>query len=91
MPAADSGSALVINRVVLEKSAGQSYQEVRHIVLRGTNEEIGRAIAQIARDDYQALCLPLGSLQNKSSRNSYIQIHFPSLAERQKRIAAYYG
>ena len=58
----DSGSSstVVANQVVLEKSANGSYQEVRHIVLRGTNQKIGRAIAQLSNDYYQAqpLCRP---------------------------------
>lgn len=84
-------SAVVANRVVLEKSPGQSYQEVRHIVLRATNQEIGQAIARLANDHYQAQCLPFNALENKQSRDSYIQAHFPALAERQKGIAATYG
>ncbi|MFA6002124.1 MAG: C45 family peptidase [Thermoleophilia bacterium] len=88
---AGSSSAIVTNQVVLEKCAGQSYQEVRHIVLRGTNQEIGGAIAQLSNDYYQGQCLPFDSLENKQSRNSYIRAHFPALAERQKGIAARYG
>lgn len=86
-----SSSAVVANQVVLEKSAGNSYQEVRHIVLRGTNQEIGRAIAQLSNDYYQVPPMSFDSLQYKNSRNSYIQQHFPALAERQKGVAAYYG
>ena len=89
----DSGSSakvVVANEVVLAKSAA-SYQEVRHIVLRGTNQEIGRAIARIAQDSYQAQSFPFSSLQEKDSRNNYIQQYFPTLAERQKGVASYYG
>lgn len=86
-----SSSAVVANQVVLEKSANGNYQEVRHIVLRGTNQEIGRAIAQLSNDYYQVQPLSFDSLQYKNSRNSYIQQYSPTLAERQKGVAAYYG
>ncbi|MHB8793334.1 MAG: C45 family autoproteolytic acyltransferase/hydrolase [Thermoleophilia bacterium] len=86
-----SNSAVVTNRIVLEKSFGQSYQEVRHLVLRGTNQDIGAAIAHISNVYYQAQCLPFSSLQSKHARDNYIQEHFPALAERQKGVAASYG
>ena len=50
-------SAIATNEIVLEKTAGECFQEVRHIVLRGTNQEIGRAIAGLSQDYYQAQCL----------------------------------
>ncbi len=77
-----------MNHVFLEKSAGQSFQEVRHIVLRGTNREIGRAVAKLGRDHYQAQCLGFDSLRYKNVRNDYIRERFPALAERQIGIAA---
>ena len=85
-----SSSTVVANQVVLAKS-GDNYQEVRHIVLRGTNREIGRAIAQLADTYYQTQPLSFDSQQDRDSRNSYIQQHFPTLAERQKGVADYYG
>ena len=85
-----SPTTIVKNELIQGKSAG-SYQEVRHIVLRGTNQEIGRAIAQISNDYYQAQTLSFESLQYKSSRDSYIRQHFPALAERRKGIDNFYG
>lgn len=86
----DDSSTVVTNEVVLPKSAG-SYQEVRHIVLRGTNQEIGTAVARLSNDYYQAQPLPFASQQYKNSRDSYIRQHFPTLAERQKGVASHYG
>ncbi len=90
----DSGSsnngAIVTNQVVLAKT-GSTYQEVRHIVLRGTNQEIGTAIARLSKDQYQARPFPFPDLTAKQNRNSYIQQNFPYLAQRQKGIEAYYG
>lgn len=80
----------VENKVVLAKS-NDSYQEVRHIVLRGNNQEIGNAIAALSRADYQAQPQVFESVADKNNRNVYIQQVFPALAERQKGVAQYYG
>jgi len=72
----DSGSsnngAIVTNEVVLAKT-GSNYQEVRHIVLRGTNQEIGAAIARLSKEQYQARPFPFPTQQAKQDRNAYIQ------------------
>ncbi len=90
----DSGNsgngAIVTNEVILAKSA-DNYQEVRHIVLRGSNQEIGAAIARLSKEQYQARPFPFPTQQAKQDRNSYIQQNFPYLAQRQKGIEAYYG
>lgn len=83
-------TAIVSNEVVLAKSSA-SYQEVRHIVLRGTNREIGKAIARIGHDYYQAQAMPFSSSYFQEKRNGYIRQHFPVLAERQKGVADYFG
>ena len=46
-----SAAALQRNERVIAGSPGDS-MEVRHLVLRGTNEEIGRALAEIAMERY---------------------------------------
>lgn len=88
-----SSGALVKNDLVVQKVGG-NYQEVRHIVLKGTNQEIGKSLAQLSKDYYQAQPLQFptqGGLSYKAGRNSYIQQYFPSLAARQRGIEAYYG
>lgn len=80
----------VENRIILNK-AGDCYQEVRHIVIRGDDQEIGAAIASISKDFYQAQPKLFANLAEKTIRNAYIQQHFPNLAERQKGVAQYYG
>jgi len=88
-----SSGALVKNDLVLQKTGG-NYQEVRHIVLKGTNQEIGKSLAQLSKDYYQAQPMQFPAqdgLSYKASRNSYIQQYFPTLAARQRGIEAYYG
>lgn len=90
----DSGNsntgAIVTNEVVVAKT-GDNYQEVRHLVLKGTNQEIGTAIAKLSKEQYQARPFPFPDLTAKQTRNAYIQQNFPYLAQRQKGIEAYYG
>ena len=86
---APSGT-IVTNQVVLEKATGK-YQEMRHIVLKGTNQDIGAAIAKISREQYQAQSIHFPTIQDKLNRNSYIQQFFPYLAERQRGVESYYG
>ena len=86
----DPSGTIVTNQVILEKATGK-YQEMRHIVLKGTNQDIGAAIAKISREQYQAQSIPFPTIQDKLNRNSYIQQFFPYLAERQRGVESYYG
>ena len=62
--------------------------EVRHLVLRGTNEEIGRTLAQIARERYQAKPpVSQDPLRTRSQRR-YIEKNFPILYERMRGVAS---
>src|SRR5262245_54341378 len=36
----------------------KDFMEVRHVVLKGTNEEIGRALATLARERYDCKAIP---------------------------------
>src|SRR5688572_5714761 len=65
--------------------------EVRHLVLTGTNEEIGRALAEIARDRYGVR--PERSrdpLRSRASRR-YIEKNYPILRDRLRGVAAAFG
>ncbi|HEX9023402.1 MAG TPA: hypothetical protein VF799_06155, partial [Geobacteraceae bacterium] len=81
---------VVTNELVVQKTGG-NYQEVRHLVLRGTNQEIGKSIAQLSKDYYQATPQQFPDQASKTSRNSYIQQNFPQMAARQRGVEAYYG
>ncbi len=81
---------VVTNDLVVQKTGG-NYQEVRHIVLRGTNQEIGKSIAQLSKEYYQATPLQFPDLASKTSRNSFIHQNFPQMAARQRAVEAYYG
>src|SRR5947208_11733951 len=62
--------------------------EVRHLVLRGTNEEIGRALAEFAKERYQAKAEPSRDRLRTGAQRRYIEKNFPILHERMRGVAA---
>jgi hypothetical protein len=65
--------------------------EVRHIVLEGSNMEIGRALAKIARERYQVKPMPSRDRLVTGAQRRYIAKHFPILHERMRGVAAELG
>src|SRR5437868_2142026 len=53
--------------------------EVRHLVLKGTNEEIGRALATIARERYQTKPQPSQDTLRTRAQRRYIERNYPIL------------
>jgi hypothetical protein len=80
---------VVTNEAILPKEAG-TYMEVRHIVLRGTNEEIGKALGDIAQE---WLGIKLGRYASPvyaKARRLYMEKNYPILLDRMKGVAASY-
>jgi hypothetical protein len=65
--------------------------EVRHLVLTGTNEEIGRALAQLAQERYQAQPRPSADAVRTRAQRRYIARNYPILHERMRGVAASFG
>lgn len=65
--------------------------EVRHLVLTGTNEEIGRALARIARERYQVQPRRNGEPWRARAHRRYIEKNYPILYERMKGVASSFG
>src|SRR5262249_12372157 len=65
--------------------------EVRHLVLRGSNEEIGRTLAQLAQERYQAKAEPSQDRLRTGAQRRYIQKNFPILYDRMRGVAAAFG
>ena len=65
--------------------------EVRHLVLTGTNEEIGRALAEIARDRYDTRPEPSRDRLRTRAARRYIEKHAPILHDRMRGVAAAFG
>jgi len=65
--------------------------EVRHLVLTGTNEEIGRALAEIARDRYGTRPEPSRDRLRTRAARRYIQKNDPILYDRLRGVVAAFG
>jgi len=66
-------------------------QLVRHILLRGTNEQIGRKLADIARERYGLQPAANPDVAFGTARVQYFQRNYPIHYERMKGVAASYG
>lgn len=85
-------AAPVVENEVLVTQGKDSYQSVRHIVIRGTNEEIGKALGDIAQKDYGIA--NLGQYPDAvytKAEDLYLAQNAPILRERAKGVAASYG
>lgn len=67
------------------------FMEVRHIVMRGTNFEIGRKLGEIARARHNAGPLPYPVPEHNRAQREYFEAHCPILIERMKGVAAAFG
>jgi hypothetical protein len=81
--------AVVSDRVVA--GGPKDFMEVRHLVLRGTNEEIGQALATIGKERYKLQ--PEASADGFRARvqRRYVEKNYPVLAERMRGVAAAFG
>jgi len=66
------------------------FMEVQHVVLKGTNFDIGKKLGEIARKENIELIKP-SSPFNTRIRRSYFMKSYPSHFERMKGIAEAYG
>ncbi|HEX4824258.1 MAG TPA: C45 family autoproteolytic acyltransferase/hydrolase [Candidatus Polarisedimenticolaceae bacterium] len=86
---ATSGSVIEEDRVI---AGGPSDSlEVRHLVLRGTNEQIGRALAELGKERY-GVRLPAAKdpVQARAMRK-FLERNDPILLERMRGVAAAFG
>src|SRR5262245_22259899 len=81
--------SILLDRVVA--GSPTEFMEVRHLILKGTNEEIGRALATIGRERFQ-LKPPAASdpLRNRVQRR-YLEKNYPIHFERMRGVAAAFG
>jgi hypothetical protein len=85
------GIAGVIEKDEVIAGGPKDSLEVRHLVLRGTNEQIGRALAEIARERYGAkLDKARDPIQVRAQRK-FLERNDPILLERMRGVAAAYG
>jgi predicted choloylglycine hydrolase len=89
--AENTKSAIVTDKIIVPKLP-DTYMEVRHIVLRGTNEEIGKALGDIAQQwlGIKKL-LPFAAPIYAEARRQYMLKNYPILLERMNGVAKSYG
>ena len=66
------------------------FAEVRHVVLKGSNFEIGKKIGEIAKNDGTPITPSNDHIMNRAKRK-YMAKNYPILHERMKGVAAAYG
>lgn len=82
-------SALKKDKVILPRGHGE-YMEVRHLVLRGTNEEIGKALGKLAQKWLNVKLSRYFNPVYARARRSYMKENYPILYERMKGVAKAY-
>jgi hypothetical protein len=89
--AKNTKSAIVTDKIIVPKLP-DTYMEVRHIVLRGTNEEIGKALGDIGQQwlGIKKL-LPFAAPIYAKARRNYMQRNYPILLDRMNGVAKSYG
>ncbi len=65
--------------------------EVRHLVLRGTNEQIGRALAGIAKERYGARLQPAKDPLQMRAQRKFLERNYPILVDRMRGVASAFG
>jgi Acyl-coenzyme A:6-aminopenicillanic acid acyl-transferase/Leucine Rich repeat len=75
---------------VIAGSPGDS-MEVRHLVLRGTNEQIGRALAEIGKERYAIRPEPAKDKQQVRAQRKFLERNYPILLDRMRGVAEAFG
>ena len=65
--------------------------EVRYLMLKGTNEAIGRRLAEIARERYQTTSPPSTDPLRTRAQRLYIEKNYPILYDRMRGVASSFG
>ena len=81
---------IIKNEIVLQNEK-DDYMQVRHIVVKGSNEGIGRALGEIARRKYKAKLIKYAEPIYAKARLQYMKTNYPILLERMKGVASAYG
>ena len=63
------------------------FMEVRHIVLRGSNYEIGKKLAELAESHHNSGPLPSANRADTEAQRQYFQENYPAFYERMRGVA----
>jgi hypothetical protein len=84
-----AASVVQADRVVA--GSPKDFMEVRHVVLQGSNEAIGRALASMARERFGLQPVPSVTPFRARVQRRYIEQHYPILFERMRGVAGVFG
>lgn len=82
--------ALELNELLLPKTS-DTYMEVRHIVLRGSNREIGKALGSIAQEWLGLKPVLYPNRLYAKANKGYLEKNYPIFAERVAGVADAFG
>src|SRR5262245_29974341 len=86
---AASDDVVQVDRVI---AGGPSHSlEVRHLVLRGTNEQIGRALARLAKERFGTRLEPARDPLQARALRRFLERNDPILLDRMRGVAAAFG
>jgi hypothetical protein len=86
---AESNSVIQEDRVIA--GGPDESLEVRHLVLRGTNEQIGRALAELAKERYAVRLEPTQDPVQARAFRKFLERNDPILLNRMRGVAAAFG
>lgn len=69
----------------------KDFMEVRHLVLSGTNEEIGRALATVAKDRFGVTPEASADRLRTRAQRRYFEKNYPIYHDRMRGVAAAFG
>lgn len=84
----DSSASEVIQQDRIIAGGPDDALEVRHLVLRGTNEQIGRALAEIAKERYGVRLQPIRDAALLPAQRMFLERNYPILLDRMRGVAA---
>jgi hypothetical protein len=84
------GKKVVLEDKVVAGGAGD-FMEVRHLVLQGSNRDIGQALATFARDRHHVRPPASSDPFRTRVQRRYFEKHFPIFFERMRGVASAYG
>lgn len=83
-------SPLAVEETLVAGGPGD-FLEARHLKLRGTNFQIGRKLAELARDRYGFRPRPDSPTPHRTAQRKYMERNFPIYAERMRGAASLFG
>src|SRR5262249_19546796 len=69
----------------------RDFMEVRRLVLKGSNREIGRALAAVASEQHHVKLASSSDRLRTRARNHFLERQYPILFERMRGVADFYG